>query len=182
MKALCLVAHPDDCVIFGYSFIYNRPHLDWTVAYLTYTEQEPRGKEFANFWAKRCIKTEFLGFEDHWHDQEQQQFTRWAATDAIKACRQLAQSYGIVLTHDQHGDYGHIHHRLVHDAVANHPGLVTFAPPGQGNATFSVPSDAYSLSEFPLHCDIVKTFHTQGHRNSYSVPVAVNIALDLMCN
>jgi LmbE family N-acetylglucosaminyl deacetylase len=39
MKALCLVAHPDDCVIFAYSYIYNHPEHNWTIGYLTYTAQ-----------------------------------------------------------------------------------------------------------------------------------------------
>ena len=76
MKALCLVAHPDDCVIFAYSYIHNHSEHDWTIAYLTYTESEPRAAEMSAFWRQRGIDTIFLGFEDHWHDQYQQQFTR----------------------------------------------------------------------------------------------------------
>jgi dolichol-phosphate mannosyltransferase len=29
MKALCLVAHPDDCVIFAYSYIHHHPEYSW---------------------------------------------------------------------------------------------------------------------------------------------------------
>lgn len=166
MKALCLVAHPDDCVIFAYSYIYNHPEHDWTVAYLTYTEKDSRGAEFVEFWNKRNIKTVFLGFVDDWHDNEQGQLTRWLGIDAEASCSKLAQDYDIVLTHDEHGDYGHIHHRVVHNSVKNHPGLITFAKPGQGT-TYIVPSDAYSLDEMPMHRDIVKSFHTEQHRNSY---------------
>ena len=64
MNALCLVAHPDDCVIFALSYIHNHADYDWTIGYLTYTEQDPRGQELADFWRKRGINCVFLGFED----------------------------------------------------------------------------------------------------------------------
>jgi len=167
MKALCMVAHPDDCVIFGYSYIYNHPEYNWTIGYLTYTESDLRGAELAEFWRKRGVDCVFLGFEDHWHDQEQQQFTRWCSQDAKLACQNLAAGYDLILTHDEHGDYGHIHHRLVHSAVAQHHQVITFARPGKG-ATYSVPAGTYSLDELPLHKEVVADFHLAGHQNSYS--------------
>jgi hypothetical protein len=71
-----------------------------------------------------------------------------------------------VLTHDEHGDYGHIHHQVVHDAVKHHPRLVTFAKPGQGT-TYTVPPGTYTLDELPMHGEIVASFHSQDHKNSY---------------
>ena len=170
MKALCLVAHPDDCVIFAYSYIYNHPEHDWTIGYLTYTAQDPRGAELSNFWQRRGIDTVFLGFEDHWHDNEQKQFTRWTEERAERACWALARDFDLVLTHDESGDYGHIHHVLVHRAVQWHPHLVTFAPPGQGTVTHTVPLDAYKLDELPMHGDIIAGFHIIQHQNSYKEP------------
>lgn len=166
MNALCLVAHPDDCVIFGYSYMYNHPEHNWTVGYLTYTEQDPRGREFAEFWSQRNISTVFLGFEDHWHDNEQKQLTKWYALDAMTACWNLAKNYDLVLTHDEYGDYGHIHHCIVHDAVKYHSNLVKFARPGQGT-TYKIPTGVYSLDELPLHRDIITQFHSNEHKNSY---------------
>lgn len=168
MKALCLVAHPDDCVIFGYSYIWHHSEHEWTVAYLTYTEHHARGAEFQQFWNRRNIATVFLGFEDHWHDNEQKQYTRWTEESAQQACWRLAKDYDLVLTHDQRGDYGHIHHSLVYDAVKWHPQLVVFAPPGQGQE-YHLPANAYSLDELPLHRDIIAGFHAQGHKNCYEV-------------
>lgn len=166
MKALCLVAHPDDCVIFAYSYIWHHPELDWTIGYLTYSLPHPRAQEFADFWHRRNIPTIFLGFEDHWHDQEQKQFTRWTEESADRACWNLARDYDLVLTHDEHGDYGHIHHALVHRAVRWHPRLVTFVKPGQGTQ-YELPPLAYSLQELPLHSDIVASFHPSVHSNCY---------------
>jgi LmbE family N-acetylglucosaminyl deacetylase len=166
MKALCLVAHPDDCVIFGYSYIHNHPELDWTIGYLTYTAQDPRGAELAAFWQRRNILCVFLGFVDDYHDQEQQQLLQWYGIDAVADCANLARQYDLVLTHDEHGDYGHIHHQVVHDAVKHHPNLITFAKPGQGT-TYTIPPGTYSLDELPMHGEIIASFHSTEHRNSY---------------
>jgi LmbE family N-acetylglucosaminyl deacetylase len=166
MKALCLVAHPDDCLIFAYSYIYNHCQYSWTIGYLTYTQNAPRGQEIQQFWRKRNIDTIFLGFDDHWHDNEHQTFTRWSGHDAITACRQLASNFDLVLTHGANGEYGHIHHKLVHHAVKHHPRVICFADLGEGQ-TYSLPTDTYSLDEIPLHAEIVKSFHKFGHVNSY---------------
>lgn len=169
MNALCMVAHPDDCVIFAYSYIHNHPQWTWTMGYLTYTDQEPRGAEVTEFWRRRGINCVFLGFEDHWHDNEQGQFTRWSAESAESACRALAIGHDVVLTHDEHGDYGHIHHCLVHRAVAQHHQVITFARPGEGT-TYTIPAGTYSLDELPLHREVVAGFHPTVHQNSYKEP------------
>jgi len=173
MRALCLVAHPDDCVIFGLSYIYHHPEHDWTVAYLTYTPESERGAEMAKFWQRRNIPTVFLGFEDHWHDNEQKKYTRWKQKHAEHACRNLARKFDLVLTHDELGDYGHIHHQLVHQAVCWHWRLVTFAPVNNGTVTLTVPPDAYTLQELPLHGEIIAGFHSNGHSNSYKEPKCI---------
>jgi LmbE family N-acetylglucosaminyl deacetylase len=165
-KALCLVAHPDDCVIFAYSYIYNHPEYDWTIGYLTYTDKDPRGMELAAFWQRRNIPCVFLGFVDDYHDQQQQQLLRWYGIDAAAECAELARQYDLVLTHDEHGDYGHIHHQVVHDAVKHHPCLITFAKPGTGT-TYSIPAGIYSLDELPMHGEIIASFHSKEHKNSY---------------
>ena len=170
MKALCLVAHPDDCVIFGLSYIHHHPEHDWTIGYLTYTDRDPRGAELAAFWQRRDVPCVFLGFEDHWRDNELKQFTRWTEERAERACWNLAKDFDLVLTHDQSGDYGHIHHVLVHNSVQWHPHLVTFAPPGQGTVTHTVPLDTYKLDELPMHGDIIAGFHIIQHQNSYKEP------------
>ena len=166
MKAICMVAHPDDCVIFGYSYIHNHLEHDWTIGYLTYTAQDPRGAELAAFWRKRGIDCVFLGFEDDWHDNEAGQLLKWSGPDAQTDCWNLCKDYELVLTHDQHGDYGHIHHCVVHDAVKHHPRLITFARPGQGT-TYSIPSGTYGLYELPMHGSVIAGFHSEEHKNSY---------------
>lgn len=168
MKALCIVAHPDDCVIFAYSFMHHYKELDWTVCYLTYIESDPRGKEVADFWQRRNVNTHFLGFVDDWHDIENNKIS----FDANKARLDIAEvisSYDIVLSHDSKGDYGHIHHKFVYDCVKNHPSLITFAAPGTGNVRFIIAPGTYDLSELPQCREIVYSFHATEHANEYLI-------------
>ena len=129
------------------------------------------GAELAVFWQRRGIDTVFLGFEDHWQDNETKTFTNWTEERAERACWESAKNFDLVLTHNEHGDYGHIHHVLVHNSVQWHPHLVTFAPHNQGTVTLTVPPGTYTLDELPLHGNIIQSFHIEQHRNSYKEPV-----------
>jgi LmbE family N-acetylglucosaminyl deacetylase len=167
MKAICMVAHPDDCVIFGYPYIYNHSDWDWTVGYLTYTSDSERGQELARFWNSRGINTVFLCYEDNPQDYQSKSLKTWSPVQALNSIRQLVHDFDVVLSHSAEGDYGHVHHQLVNQAVEAHPGLVTFAAPGTGTVTFTLPATAYNLDELPQHRDIIAGFHTESHTNSY---------------
>jgi LmbE family N-acetylglucosaminyl deacetylase len=168
MKAMAMVAHPDDCVIFAYSYIHNHPEYSWTVCYLTYTAESDRGKEFVEFWQKRNVATKFLGYADQWNHEQNCPGT----IDDVSATRHIQQAIldqDLVLTHNAQGEYGHPHHVMINRATAQHPHRITFANFGQGNARYSVESGAYDLNEFPLHRDIVEQFHKHTHVNEYTV-------------
>jgi LmbE family N-acetylglucosaminyl deacetylase len=165
MKALCLVAHPDDCVIFAYSYIHNHPEHNWTICYLTYNGWDQRGKEMADFWRQRNINCVFLGYTDDYKDIENKKIS-FDEEQARRELGNIAADYDLVLTHDEHGDYGHIHHVFVHDCVKHHVNLVTFAKPGEGT-TYTVPAGTYTLDEFPQHGEIIASFHGTEHKNSY---------------
>lgn len=168
MKAIAVVAHPDDCVIFAYSYIHNNPQFDWTICYLTYTADNPRGQEFVTFWDKRNIQTKFLGYVDDWHDIENGRisFDEEAAWEDIQ---KIIAGQDLVLTHSNEGDYGHIHHVFVNRATAGHSNRVTFAGPGQGTVKYTIEPGIYSLSEFPMHSDVVAGFHPNIHTNEYKL-------------
>ena len=169
MKAMAVVAHPDDCVIFAYSFMHHYKEFDWTVCYLTRTEQDSRGKEFADFWRRRGIKTKFLGFRDSWEFTKNGElgFDIATATNAIK---EVINNQDLILTHDHNGDYGHVHHKFIYKVVAlHHTHMVTFAGVGKGNVKYTVDSGVYSLNEFPLHKNVVAGFHQQTHTNEYCI-------------
>lgn len=169
MKAMTLVAHPDDCVIFAYSYMHNHPEYTWTVCYLTYDETDPRGQEFQRFWQKRNVHTVFLGYRDDWHDIENQRIS--FDTDAARRdIEKIITDQDVILTHDAQGDYGHIHHKFVHECTTHHPYRITFAGPGKGTVKYSIEPGVYSLDEFPMHREIVEGFHRNGHTNEYNLP------------
>lgn len=176
LKGLCMVAHPDDCVIFGMSFMYHYSQINWSVCYLTYTDQDDRGQEFVKFWNSRNIPVELLGFVDDWHDIEKDQcsFDQQHAQQLIQS---RCKNFDIVLSHNAQGDYGHVHHRFVNQCI-NHDALVTFAGPGQGNRTFCLDPKPYDIAELPMHADVILGFHAQQHVNSYCVPEHVLTLLE----
>jgi hypothetical protein len=167
MRAMAVVAHPDDCVIFAYSYIHNHPEYTWTICYLTYCEWEPRAQEFRQFWNRRNVTTIFLGYRDDYRDIENKCIS-FNQDQAHREIANIIESYDLILTHDEHGDYGHLHHRFVHEATQHHPCRVTFAGPGQGTVKYSVEPGAYTLDELPLHRDIVAGFHPDTHTNEYT--------------
>jgi len=154
MRAICMVAHPDDCVIFALGYIVAHPEYDWRICYLTYRSNTPRGKEITDFWARRNIAVEFLGFTDNKRDiiLNTLSFNPIMARNFIST---EIESSDVVLTHSEQGDYGHVHHKFVHDCCRSHTGLVTFAKEG---IEYSVPSDYYTLDELPIHAKAIRRF------------------------
>lgn len=178
MKGCIIVAHPDDCLIFGYSLFKTYPQHQWKICYLTYNCTDPRGKEFELFWSRRGVSTQFLGFVDDWHDIENKKISfneSQAKTDIINAIH----DQDFVVTHNHLGDYGHIHHVFVNRCVTtHHSNVITFEGPGKGNLVCKLNSVDYVLSEFPMHADIVMSFHANQHQNEYHVPEHVKLILE----
>jgi Family of unknown function (DUF6492) len=54
-NAACVVAHPDDCIIYGYAFIQANLEFNWKIYYLTHDASHERSKEMELFWLKRGI-------------------------------------------------------------------------------------------------------------------------------
>ena len=164
-----MVAHPDDCVIFAYSFMHAHPEIEWTVCYLTYTGTDYRGSEFAEFWQQRGVATRFLEYVDDWHDIENKKIS-FDTEAAEKSIATVIKDYDLVLTHDHQGDYGHLHHVFVNRVVCTHHSyVVCFAGPGRGNVKYSIEPGVYSLDEFPVHRDVVAGFHQHSHTNEYTL-------------
>jgi hypothetical protein len=176
---MVMVAHPDDCIIFAYSFMHAYPELDWTVCYLTYEADDYRGSELKAFWDKRGITTKFLGYVDDWHDIENKKIS-FNEGDAWIDIQFAIGDQDIILTHDEAGDYGHLHHVFVNRATANHPRRVTFAGVGRGTDVFTVPEGTYTFDELPEHGNVIAGFHQNGHVNEYTISDDVKVLLKLI--
>jgi LmbE family N-acetylglucosaminyl deacetylase len=158
-KALAVVAHPDDCIIFALPFIEHYSNFDWHIAYLTYTKIDPRAQEVEKFWAQRNVTCEFLGFVDDYQDQQTQQFNFWNPADAEQNIHRVINTTQpvLVLTHNQDGDYGHIHHKLLYDIVAKVDcPQIYFA--STFNATDEFKAQEYSLDNLLIHKSVIEDF------------------------
>jgi hypothetical protein len=169
MNAICVVAHPDDCIIFGYGLINQFQNLNWTICYLTYTDDSPRGEEISRFWQKRNISTKFLGFKDDWNDIENDSisFDVLIAQQAIEDC---VEGQDIILSHNSDGEYGHLHHKFVNQCLHNKNNLVTFASLYVADIKITLPPRLYDLDELPLHREVISSFHKHTHTNGYTIP------------
>ena len=117
MRGLVLVAHPDDCVIFASGYMDAHPEYEWTIVYLTCWRFHKRGREMSRYWKKRGIKTRYLGFKDHGRDLGLNGYYTWPKQEALRVLKRYINGYDLILTHNAEGEYGHPHHRVVHESV-----------------------------------------------------------------
>ena len=157
INALCVVAHPDDCVIFARPFIDHYSDWNWTILYLTYSPEEPRSIEMHSYWETRNILTLHLGYVDTYLDMENNQIS-FDEEQAARELKNVAGRYDLILTHNPDGDYGHIHHKFVSSCVSlfNKP-VVYFANWQQQNLELRSNEDLI-LDNFPLHKDVIEGF------------------------
>lgn len=156
MKAQCVVAHPDDCVIFARPFIETHNHVTWSIVYLTYKETDARAIEVSEYWRQFGIQTEFLGFEDIWDHVRQ----GLVGFDVESAHLRLLESINsdLILTHNSDGDYGHPHHKLVHNVISKSSvPQVYFASTFNHNYECTATSKL-DLDQLPLHKDVISGF------------------------
>jgi hypothetical protein len=173
MKAVVVVAHPDDCILFALGIVQLMKEWSWTIAYLTYTRDSDRGQEIGNFWQRRNIETIWLGYTDDYRDIDRGQVSFDGAAAAADIQCVIAR-YDVVITHDANGDYGHVHHRFVNASIVDrHPNIITFSPFGQGNLHVSLPNGLYTLDEIPQHATLGDFINPDNRHNEYQVPLAL---------
>lgn len=157
LKALCIVAHPDDCVIFARPFIETHPKFEWRILYLTYCDFEPRGQEMANYWRSRDITTVHLGYTDTYKDMVLNKLS-FNTEQAAREIYNIGRDYDLILTHNEDGDYGHIHHQFVSkSAQLIEKPKIYFANHEQANLECRAIEDL-ALDELPLHKSVIKQF------------------------
>jgi hypothetical protein len=169
MKAIVAVAHPDDCVIFAWPFMEAHPNYNWEIVYLTHRENEPRAKEIRAYWDKRNVPTTFIGLLDDYEDQLTGRLNFWYGLDAQFDLFNAVKGRDLILTHNADGDYGHIHHKFVHNCLEmiDIP-KVYFASTFNYNTKYvvTIPVDT---TELPLHREVVEGFQDR-NTGLYIVP------------
>ena len=165
MKAVCLVAHPDDCAIFGYQFIVDHADWDWSIWYLTYTLDSDRVQEMQQFWNRRHVKVAAGGFIDSWDHVSKGQLG-FDAAHAGTLISGAVEGAGLILTHNHLGEYAHPHHLFIHaEAQRLSVPKVYF---GRGiddhNWSKQLSEPAFDSNELPLHKSVIDGFDLRDWR------------------
>lgn len=160
-RALCMVAHPDDCLIFGYHYILSHRQYRWTIGYLILDDHSPRVEEMRGYWARHAIDVFSLDLP---HDPPPSDLSSGRcsipyheAKDAIEA---VVRDYDHVLSHGGPGEYGHPHHVFLH-GIMNDLGreFVAFDVGPDAPLTFGVPRDDHE--SLTLHRRAIRNIVTR---------------------
>lgn len=130
MRALLIVAHPDDDAIFAGPLQIAMPWLKWQAVCATYPENSTRAGEMKH-WQKQIngASPVFLNFPDDPGDLKRKA-SSFSTTDIRSSLQSLGPDCDLLVTHDVAGEYGHPHHvavaRGVREAFPDRP-LLSFA-------------------------------------------------------
>ena len=172
-----IVAHPDDCVIYGWPIIKYCHRWQWKIVYLTHDEQHIRAQEIKKFWAEHNIRTEFCGYEDHHRDLDAGRLLTFDEQQAKDTVKHRCKGLDVIVTHGSNGDYGHIHHQLVHSAVQELDIPKIYFSDSIDD--LYITSDMYGgvqpdLKKLPLHRKVIEMFN-QRHIGKYSLSPQLRI-------
>jgi len=116
-KVLVIITHPDDETIWmGGTLLKNKDKWDITIISLCRKEDKDRAPKFK----KACNIFNAKYFISDLDDSEQEDFKKISNKDIIKRIQQFLKQnikFDYIFTHGKNGEYGHIRHIEVHNAV-----------------------------------------------------------------
>lgn len=113
---IMIVAHPDDEMIFGGSHLINENYL---VVCITCGAREDRVKEFKNVMKETHDKYIMLDYPDKTNGERDNWDTVYdKITKDIEKILSL-KKWKTIVTHNEKGEYGHIHHKMTHNIVTD---------------------------------------------------------------
>jgi len=160
-----VVAHPDDCVIFGWPIIKKYNDLNWKILYLTYDEKQARGQEIKEFWQTYQIPVEFCGIIDNIKDLECGEIISFNKDEVSQHLLKKIPSCDLLVTHGHDGEYGHPHHIFVHNVLKkiNIP-KIFFSNRREANVYINGETlGSQDLTRLPLHKDVIEMFPHRYH-------------------
>ena len=160
INALMVVAHPDDCVIFGWPIIKKYSRIVWKILYLTYDTGQPRGQEIKNFWKSLGISVDFCGIIDNHIDLNCGKIVSFDENMVREQLLNKITDHNLLVTHGANGEYGHPHHIFVHNILkqTNIP-KIFFSNGREANIRINgLELGDQDLSKLPLHKDVIEMF------------------------
>ncbi len=116
VKKLMIVAHPDDETLWGGSHLLEG---DYLIVCMTHGKDRVRSAELkavaeasGNACLVLCYPDKTLGRRDDWSMVKEQM-------EQDISLLLESQDWELVVTHNQKGEYGHIHHRMTHSMVVS---------------------------------------------------------------
>jgi LmbE family N-acetylglucosaminyl deacetylase len=111
LKKLMIVAHPDDESLFGGAQLITEDN--WKVICVTNGDNQTRRKEFENVMYITGSDFEMWDYMDQYHIPLDEKRL------ILDLKRVLDEPWEKVVTHNEHGDYGHPHHKQLHFLIKN---------------------------------------------------------------
>ena len=151
IKAVCFVAHPDDCIIYAKPFLDATPYIEWSILYLTYSKDHPRSMEVSKYWKHRTYSLEQP-------DLALDYFTGTTSICELQTAnlaRPHFQDTRLILTHGSEGEYGHVHHKLVHNVCKTIPIPKVFF----SNDGLILANKRIDASHLPIHKNAINKYY-----------------------
>jgi LmbE family N-acetylglucosaminyl deacetylase len=112
-KALCIVAHPDDEIIWMGGKILREKDWDWTVFCLTRASDSDREPKFRKVCGELGVKGIIRDLDDETSDP----LSREEIVEEIEGNLDEGE-WDYIFTHGENGEYGHLRHIELNDAVS----------------------------------------------------------------
>ncbi len=110
-KVLVVVAHPDDETIWvGGTLLKNSEKWNMIIFSLCRKDDKDRAPKF-----KRACN--ILNAKSFMSDLEDEKLNKIPLNESIKRIKKFSGAYDMIFTHGKNGEYGHIRHKDVHNAI-----------------------------------------------------------------
>lgn len=116
MKALVVVAHPDDETMFCGGTI-TKLKWDWTIVSAAHTLNSPRGQEFSNACKLLQAKPLMLGVK-YGGKNSQIPISQTEVTQKLLSLLSI-EDYDVILTHNGNGEFRNKDHIVIHKVIKN---------------------------------------------------------------